>query len=223
MDDARALRAAGWAGIAFAVLSLAVGPLTGGDVPPGLGSNGATFASWYAAHRAGFLAGNYLGIAAYVPGFLQLAVLAARFRAADKPSGMLAALVLATGTFAYAVFACSLVVFQVLPFVAAPGREGVADAMGTLGAVWFALDGLVALPFILAVAYATAKTGALPAWFARLSYVAAVALAAMSLGALTDSPAWLAAGGAVTTVGFVGFGAWILVLSIVQLRLARRG
>src|SRR4051812_39532502 len=147
MNDARAFRLAGWAGIVFSVLSLIVIPLAAAP-PPALGASGNTIMAWYTAHRTGFLIGNYLGIAAFFPGFVQLVALAARVRRREGADGWLASLVLTTGTFTYAIFACSLVVFQLLPFLVTPG---LAEPFGWFGALWFALDGLAALPLVLAV------------------------------------------------------------------------
>lgn len=73
MNETTGLRAAGWAGIVFSVLSLIVIPLSFPPPPP-LGATGAEFSAYYDAHRWGFLIGNYLGIAAFIPGFLQLVV-----------------------------------------------------------------------------------------------------------------------------------------------------
>jgi hypothetical protein len=221
-DETRAYRAAGWAGIVFSVLSLIVLPLAASPLnppPPVLGASGAEYASWYGLHRTGFLVGNYLGILAFVPGFVQLVVLAARVKRVEGEHGWMGSLVLCTGTFAYAVFACSLVVFQALPFLAERRLEAANEAMGALGAVWFALDGLAALPLVLAVAWATTRTGALPRWFGRTSWVVSIVAAAMSLGGLTSTPAWLAGGGAVTAVGFIGFFVWTTILSVIFLRL----
>jgi hypothetical protein len=218
MDDARALRIAGWSGIAFSVLSLIVIPLCL-SLPPALGSSGATFAAWYQSHRVGFLIGNYLGVAAFFPGFVQLAVLASRVRRLEGPTGWLSGLVLASGTFTYAVFACSLVVFQALPFLAGPQLEGATEALGALASVWFALDGLAALPLVLAVGWATARTGALPRWFAHASWLLAALAVTMSLGALTATPSWLAGGGLVTGIGFLAFFAWTFAWGVLFLSL----
>ena len=217
MSDPRADRVAGWSGIVFSVLSLIVIPLVV-TPPPALGATAEGFAAWYSEHRLGFLVGNYLGIAAFVPGFVQLAVLAARIRARDEPSGWLASFVLASGTFTYAVFACSLVAFQALPFLADPKTPQATLAVGTLGAIWFALDGLVAVPLILAVGWATLATGALPRWFAHLSWAIASLALLMSLGGIVDRPAWLAGGGPATFAGFVGFFVWTFVLGVLFLR-----
>ena len=215
----REARWAGWAGLAFSILSLIVIPMVAAPAmnPPVLGARGAVFVAWYQAHRAGFLLGNYLGIAAFIPGFFQLAVLAARVRRLEGPNGFLSGLVLATGTFTYGVFACSLALFQVLPFVVEPAS---AEALGWLASVWFALDGLAAMPFILAVGWAALQTGALPRWLVRGSLVAAALALVMSLGGVTASPAWLAGGGEATFAGFVAFFLWTGAISVAMLRSA---
>lgn len=217
MDEKRSLRVAGWCGIAFSLLSLIVLPFAF-PPPPALGASGAAFAAWYSEHRLGFLVGNYLGIAAFFPGFVQLAVLAARVRRLEGDGGWLSSLVLSTGVFAYAVFACSLVVFQLMPFLIAPRHEAAAEVMGTFGAIWFALDGLAALPFVLAVGWAAVSTGALPRWFANASWVAAALALVMSLGGLTVRPQWLAGGGPATGAGFIAFFAWTAALAVIFLR-----
>jgi hypothetical protein len=223
MTEPRALRVAGFCGLVFSVLSLIVIPLvvTPPTPPPALGATAEVFAAWYAQHRGGFLIGNYLGIAAFTPGFVQLAVLAARIRAREGASGWMAPFVLASGTFTYAVFACSLVAFQALPFLVDPKASQAMLAMGTFGSVWFALDGLAALPMIVAVGWATLATQALPRWFAHLSWAVAALALLMSLGGLVDQPVWLAGGGTATFVGFVAFFVWTFVLGVVFLRLDR--
>jgi hypothetical protein len=205
---------AGWSGIVFAILSLIVLPFAL-PPPPALGASGAEFAAWFGAHRSGFLLGNFLGIAAFFPGFVQLAILAAHIRKKEGEGGWLGALVLATGTFGYAVFACSLVVFQVLPFVSDPQLAGL---VGTFASIWFALDGLAALPLVLAVGWAAVKTGILPRGIVGFGWVVAALALLMSLGALTATPAWLAGGGPATAIGFVAFFAWVIAVSVAFLR-----
>ena len=205
----------------FSILSLIVIPLVASPMlppPPVLGASGEAFAAWFAQHRTGFLIGNYLGIAAFIPGFVQLAVVAGRVRHHEGPSGWLGGLVLASGTFTYSVFGCSLAVFQALPFLLDPRSTHAMLAMGTLASVWFALDGLAAVPLVLAVGWATVATGALPRWFATMGWVVAALGVFMSIGALVDQPAWLAGGGQATFAGFVGFFAWTLVLGVICVR-----
>jgi len=227
MASVRTQRVAGWCGIAFTVLSLIVIPFTAsGDVPlPALGGSGEAFARWYAAHKAGFLVGNYLGVAAFIPGFVQLAVLAALFRKHDdqeEDERWLGAFVLASGTFTYCVFACSLIAFQALPFLVDPASPQATLAMGTLASVWFSLDGIAAVPFLLAVGWATLATkSVLPRWFASFTWVVVALAIVMSLGSIWIEPAWLAGGGPATMLGFVAFFVWTGVLSFVMLRRAR--
>ncbi len=218
---ARGDRFAGWCGIVFSVLSIIVAPLVAFSFPPGLGADGAALAAWYGAHKLSFLVGNYLGIAAFVPGFVQLAALAARVKKLDGPDGWLGTLVACTGTYTYAVFACSLMVFQALPFLAAPRLHEPMEAMGTLASLWFALDGLAAVPLVLAVGWATARTGALPKSFATASWALAALATVMSLGALTETPLWLAAGNAATGLGFMAFFAWTSAIGVAFLRSGR--
>jgi len=217
MNVARTNRIAGWSGIAFSVLSLVVLPLAQ-SAPPPLGGTGQELGAWYVAHRTPFLIGNYLGIVAFVPGFVQLAVLVARVRQSGKDGGWLAPFVASAGTFAYAVFACSLVTFQALPFIVEPNLERPMEAANALATIWFALDGLAALPLVIAVGWAAAETHILPRWFVPYTWVTALLALAMSAGALTKEPPWLAAGGLVTGVGFIAFFVWTFVLGVLFLR-----
>ena len=76
---------------------------------------------------------------------------------------------LASGTFTYGVFACSLIAFQALPFLVDPASPQATLAMGTLASIWFSLDGLAAIPFLLAVGWATLATKTvLPRGFATV-------------------------------------------------------
>ncbi len=211
-------RLAGWCGIAFSLLSLIVLPLVSFSAPPPLGAEGSALSAWYASHRLGFLVGNYLGLVAFVPGFVQLAALGGRIRQLEGAGGWLSTLVVASGTFTYAVFACSLVVFQALPFLVGPRLYSEMEAMGILATLWFSLDGLAAVPLIVAVAVATARTGALPKGFTGASWAVAALALAMSLGALTATPPWFAAGGALTGLGFLVFFAWTFAIGVVFLK-----
>jgi hypothetical protein len=150
MDQTRAHKIAGVAGLFFATLSLIVIPLTLAPESHGGAATSATVlgpsARWYQEHRSGFLLGNYLGLAAFFPGFVQLAVLYAVIRKREGATGWLSILVFGCGTFAYAVFGCSLVLFQTMPFVIDPTAPQATRALSTLSMISFALDGLAAAP-----------------------------------------------------------------------------
>lgn len=223
MDQKQAHRIGGIAGLLFAALSLIVVPLTlvpsaHGDAHASMSSVLGPSARWYQEHRPGFLVGNYLGLAAMFPGFVQLAVLYAEIRKREGAAGWLAILVFGCGTFAYAMFGCSLVVFQAMPFLVDPSMPQATRALSTLSMIWFALDGLAAAPFVASVAWAVGATHVLPKWFAVLSWTTVVVAVLMSVGALVETPRWLAAGGAVTDLGFVAFFGWITVLAVLFLR-----
>src|SRR5688572_27404817 len=79
---------AGWAGILFSILSLIVVPLSP-EVGPPIGSPADAIADYYSKHQLGFLVGNYLGIAAFFPGFIQLVIVSAWFRRREDRDGWL--------------------------------------------------------------------------------------------------------------------------------------
>jgi hypothetical protein len=223
MEQTHALKIGGIAGLVFATLSLIVIPLT--LVPESHGSAHSSLstvlgpsARWYAEHRSGFLVGNYLGLAAFFAGFVQLAVLYAEIRKREGAAGWLGILVFGCGTFAYSLFGCSLVVFQSMPFLIDPSVPQATRALSTLSMIWFALDGLAAAPFVAAVAWTVGTTRVLPQWFSILSWITVAVAVLMSVGALVESPRWLAAGGTATDLGFVAFFAWITVMAVLFLR-----
>jgi hypothetical protein len=146
-------------------------------------------------------------------------VLYAEIRKREGAAGWLGMLVFGCGTFTYAIFGCSLVIFQAMPFLIDPAVPQATRALSTLSMVWFALDGLAAAPFIIAVAWSVATTHVLPKWFGILSWITAALAVLMSVGALVESPQWLAAGGTVTDLGFVGFFAWIACMAVLFLRM----
>jgi hypothetical protein len=223
MDQRRAHKTAGVAGLVFAALSLVVIPLTLAPESQGGAATSATVLGpsirWYQQHRAGFLVGNYLGLAAFFAGFVQLAVLYAEIRKREGAAGWLAILVFGCGTFAYAMFGCSLVIFQTMPFLLDPAMPQATRGLSTLSMISFALDGLGAAPFVAAVAWAVGTTHVLPKWFAVLSWITVGIAVLMSLGALVESPRWLAVGGTATDLGFVAFFVWIAVMAVLFLRM----
>jgi hypothetical protein len=226
MGQTHAHKIAGVAGLVFAALSLIVIPLTLAPESHGVASTSSTVlgpsARWYQEHRTGFLVGNYLGLAAFFPGFVQLAVLYAAIRKREGEAGWLGSLVFGCGAFAYAIFGCSLVTFQAMPFLIDPAVPQATRALSTLSMIWFALDGLAAAPFVAAVAWATGTTRVLPKWFAVFSWIITALAVLMSVGALVESPRWLAAGGTITDVGFVAFFLWISVMAVLFLRMNPR-
>ena len=214
---ARERRIAGAAGILFAALSLIVVPLSP-EIGPPLGANADEIAGYFLRHRAGFLLGNYLGIAAFLPGFIQLVIVSSWIRRREDPHAWQGHLVRATGTFAYAVGAVVLILFQVVPFlVEGEGRIGMLG-LASLANVAFSLFVLAAMPLLASLGWATLVTGVFPRWFGYASLACALGAIFVSLGALMTEPRWLAAGGLATGVGFFGFFLWTFVLALLSFR-----
>jgi hypothetical protein len=214
---AKEARLAGAAGILFSVLSLIVVPLSP-ELGPPLGATADEIAGYYVRHRSGFLVGNYLGIAAFLPGFVQLVIVSSWVRRREDRQAWLGTLVLTTGTFAYAVGAVVLIVFQAVPFLLQ--GEGRVSMLGvaSLANVGFSLFCLAAMPFLASLGWATLATGVLPRWFGWTSLACALGAIGVSLGALVTEPRWLAAGGLATGLGFFGFFAWTFVLALLSFR-----
>jgi hypothetical protein len=219
-------RLAGAAGIVFAVLSLAVIPLSP-EVPPPLGSGLPEIAAYYTAHRLPFMIGNALGVAAFLPGLVQLAFLAAAFRRAEGQDGWLWMLVLSSGAFTYAVATFVLIAFQTVPFLIRPGDtvpfmirpgdDGGLVAITFLANAGFSLVFLAGLAFILSVIWATLSTGVLPRWFAHAGVLVAISSLVQSAGAIVTEPRWLAGGGMATMVAFQAFFVWLFALGVIFL------
>src|SRR5688572_29857880 len=74
-------RIAGWAGIAFFVLSGIIVAVA--SFWPPLGAGAGEIVTWYRAHRMPFLVGNYLAAVAAVPSFIQIAYLCMMVRRAE--------------------------------------------------------------------------------------------------------------------------------------------
>jgi hypothetical protein len=218
-DRSSERRIAGGAGIVFALLSLIVVPLAP-EIGPPVGATADEIAGFFGRNRFGFLLGNYLGIAAFLPGFVQLVIVSTWVRRREDEHGWLGKLVLTTGTFAYAVGAVVLIVFQVVPFLLeGEGRVSLAG-LGGLASVSFGLFLLTAMPLLASVGWATLATGVFPRWFGHVSLACALGATFVSLGSLTTQPWWFAAGGLATGIGFILFFTWTFVLAILCLRRA---
>lgn len=206
---------AGAAGIVFATLSLIVIPLSP-ELPPPVGASAGAISGYYVKHGLSFLIGNYLGVVAFLPGFVQLAYLAALVHRNEAQDGWLGSLVLVTGTFAYGFIAGVLLVFQALPFILRD--DSAALALGAFASVGFALAFVPVSAFAFTVAWATFATRVFGRWFAYVSLFVGFLAVFASTGALTTSPAWLAGGGLCTNAAFVTFFGWTFVLAVLFLK-----
>ncbi len=210
-------RAAGVAAIAFALLSLAIFPAVAPDVLPPLGASPASVSAYFASHRMPFLIGNYLGIAALVPGLVTLSYLCALFRRAEEPEGWSWLIVMSSGVLFFGVAAVDLIVFQVVPFLSTPGLEASARVASDIAEAAFALLMLPALAFTLSVAWSIHQTSALPRWIATSGVVTAILSLVASFGAIWTPP-WLVAGGPVTSLVLVVLAGWFVAIGVVLVR-----
>ena len=206
---------AGWAGIAFVILSaliVVVSPFW-----PPLGAPAADVVAYYRVHRWPFLIGNYFAIAAVAPGFLQLAYLARLIQRAEGAEPWRWIAVLVAGVVAHAVGAAVLITYQVVPFETDPGQEAVAKGLSDLAGAGFALFLLTLLAFALTTSWAIYATKALPLWFAHFGILVALGSLVGSAGSIWTPP-WLAGGGLVSCAAVSTFFGWCFVLSVLFLR-----
>jgi hypothetical protein len=215
MESSRDAKIAGWAGILFVLLSGVIAVVS--PFWPPLGATAAEVVAYYPAHRLPFLVGNYLAIAAVVPGFVELAYLTALFRRAEGEKGWLWILVLGTGVAAHALGSAVLITYQVVPFETGPGLEAVAKGLNDLAGAGFALFLLGLLAYVLAASWATYATRALPRWYGHLGIPVAILSLVASLGAIWTPPG-LAGGGLASCVAVSAFFGWCLVLAVLFLR-----
>ena len=214
MDSNRGAKVAGWAGIVFLVLSCVVVVVS--PSWPSLGATQGEVVAYYRAHRLPFLVGNYLAIAALIPGFVQLGFLVGVFRRAEGEGGWLWIVVLGSGVAAYALGGAVLVVYQVIPFELEAGQEAVAKGFSDLGGAGLALFLLAQLGYVLAVTWASVATRALPRWHAALGVGVAILSLTGSLGAIVTPPL-LAGGGPGSCVPAGAFFVWNTVIAVIFL------
>src|SRR5438105_12938327 len=135
MNNKTSARIAGISGILFVILSLAI--LAAGPPPPTLTSPAQEIVAYYPAYRLAFLIGNYLGVLAFVPGFVLMAYLTGLLKQAEGEAGWLWIIVLGSFLVTAAVSIADLILFQATAISADPGNEAVAKALSDLANLGF--------------------------------------------------------------------------------------
>lgn len=211
------MRVAGWSGILFVVLSgflLLLAPFW-----PPVGASAESIVAFYTAHRSAFLFGNALAIAAAIPSFVQISVLAMLIKRAEGPAGWLWLAVVAAALVAHGVGALALIAYQAVPFQLGEGQLAVAKGLSDLGGVAFAATIFAMGGFAGFTAWAIKATKVLPAWVGSFGGVTAVVCAACGgIGLLTASVPLLAGGGLVECGALGLFCGWCLAISAVFLQ-----
>jgi hypothetical protein len=211
------MKIAGWAGVAFVVLSGVIVVLS--PFWPPLGASAAEVASYYRDHRMPFLVGNYLAIAAAVPSFLQLSALAMMIKRAEGEGGWLWIAVLGSVLLAHATGAMALTAYQTVPFELDAGQEAVAKGLSDFAGTSFATFLCVLSGFVAFNCWAIFKTGVLPRWYAWLGVPLAPMCLFASLGEIWSKPRWFAGGGLLTANVTGLFFVWCGVLAVLMLRM----
>jgi hypothetical protein len=207
-------RVAGVCGIVFVVLSAAIA-VTAPPLPT-LTAGAAEVGAYYSAHQGGFLAGNYLGAVALVPGLVLLAFLVQGIRSAEAPGGavwLLAALASGVG-FASALFLLALL--QATGVVAPTAEPGTAKALSDVSNIAFGMSLLPLGAMVGSLSWGFLATGVLSRWIGCAGLVVALVNLLASLGTvILTGP--MAAGGPATLVAFIALVGWSLWVSIAVL------
>jgi hypothetical protein len=211
------MRIAGWAGVAFFVLSGVI--VVAAPFWPPLGASAAEVVTWYRAHRMPFLVANYLAMVAAVPSFIQLAYLCMLVRRAEGERGWLWIAMLGSATLAHAMGALALTVYQAVPFQLAAAQAAVAKGLSDLAGVAFAMFLTVLAGFLGVTAWALFATKVLPRWLAQATIPMAVVCFIGSFGAIWEEPRWLAGGGFFTAATCSTFFVWCLIVAVLFLRM----
>jgi hypothetical protein len=202
-------RLAALSGIAFVVLS-SVFPFVAG-VFPTIRADAAEVASYYAAHRTGFLWGNYLALVAGPFSLLLLAHLSWRIRAHESGWWWLATL--SGGLIAHAIGGVDLLLFQAAALLDVPGAEAIGRALHDTACTGFVFFLIVLAGAQIVTGAALRATGAYGRALADTSIVGGLLSLGGSLGAVWPDGA-LAPGGPATVVPFGLFILWSLWLSV---------
>lgn len=214
-------RLAGFAGIAFVVLFIAMGAGIAADAP--VFTDGADeLRTWFGDHQGAI--GLFTWLAPFVVGFLQLtfAVGLLRRLAADDTSGGILPRVAFGGivaSFAAGVVGLSLWGVMTLDPILENASDGLLLTLSALDSiVFFALMPWTSALFIIAASVLIVQSRAMPNWLAGLGILSGVVSAIGGTWLLSGDP-----GHAVADVAFAGELAgmlWILIASVFMLRSA---
>lgn len=197
----------GLAGIAYALLSIIVGPMCPQPFPTNV-FTGAESAAYFAANQNMFLIGNYLGLVAFLPGLPLFAYTAARIRAKEAADGWIWLMVLMGGVLAHSVGAIDLALYEVAALPAARATPELAKLCLDMAAVTFGFCFLLIGFYALVTSVAALKLGVFSKASGLVGLVVGVLCCAASLGTLFLDNQFLAIPGQFVGGAFVLFFAW---------------
>ena len=212
------IRLAGWAGIAFAVLSV-LGSLIAGS-PPGIDDPANEIREFWIDNRDQLLVGSVLQALA-VPAFLVFVMAVREFLVRGGEEGTFWGGVMTAGAVIALVLALvggalGLSVTWVDGFTEDAGDD-VVRAVWNAGTLPFVVGGAALFAFVGAAAVGILRTKVLPIWTGWLGAVAALISLLGILGFLEPDLAMLG------FLGFFAFAIWVVAVSIVMLRGAPAG
>ena len=212
------IRLAGWAGIAFAVLSV-LGSLIAGS-PPGIDDPANEIREFWVDNRDQLLVGSVLQALA-VPAFLVFVMAVRELLVRGGEEGTFWGGVMTAGAVIALVLALvggalGLSVTWVDGFTEDAGDD-VVRAVWNAGTLPFVVGGAALFAFVGAAAVGILRTKVLPIWTGWLGAVAALISLLGILGFLEPDLAMLG------FLGFFAFAIWVVAVSIVMLRGAPAG
>ncbi len=214
-DERTWLRYAAGAGIVSVILTVLGAFLPG--APPQPDDPLGDIRAYFADHRTALLIAAYLGGLSAILSLWFIAGLRTVLRRAEGGDGTLALAMFAGGLVVNGMALLGTVLSATLAFNA-DRDDGVFRTVYDLGNMTFAVLYFPWALFTAAAAVVMIRTGVLARWLGWAGLVVAVVMLVGAAGLGQTSGAW-AAGGVISFVAFLLGMAWILVTSIVMLRL----
>ena len=220
MEGSRWERYGAASGIAFAILAVATVLLVP-ESPPAADESLGQIQGYFREHRDGLLMAGYLTGLAIAFALWFTGTLRSHLMRAEGGTGRMASIAFGGGLVAGSAALIGTAVTSALAFSAAQssvaGSQAVTRAMFDLGNMAFSLAWFPIAVLVGATAVASSRTGALPAWHARISGVLSIAFVVAAASAFVER-GMLAAGGSYGYVMFLLFVAWVLVTSILVMQ-----
>lgn len=220
MEGSRWERYGAASGIVFAILAVATVLLVP-QSPPAADDSLRQIQGYFGEHRDGLLMAGYLTGLAIAFALWFTGSLRSHLVRAEGGTGRMASIAFGGGLVAGTIALIGTAVTSALAFSVAqstvPGSQAVMRALFDLGNMAFSLAWFPIAVLVGATAVASSRTGALPAWHARISGVLSIAFLVAAASTFVER-GMLAAGGAYGYVMFLLFVAWVLVTSILVMQ-----
>lgn len=213
MEERHEIKWGGFAGLAYAILSLAGFVVAG--TPPGLDESAATIRTYFTDNQNQVLAAVLLTSASMVAlvafGAALTQALRDRMRGSDVPTLLISGVVLLAGLITMAIN-----VFAALAYTPVPGAS--LTAMYVFAQVMFTSIGIAASLPLVAASIGIAATGILPRWVAWTAGIAAVGNVVGAFGVFNQTGTFIAGGVVMSMVPYLLATAWVISASAYMVR-----